>query len=207
MATLASIRTALSERAGATLDSTFANRLINESYAEVFGAARWPWRIRTKSVNIASGAAQFSAGAEVDDIIGLKWSNGSGNDVVLSEWHPDTWQDLFEGDKTTAANATDFAVLHTGATANDNFDVHIWPVLSSSGTYNLRYAARAVDLSSDSQEPDMPDDTHYLVTLRALAKYFRHEDDPQADAVEADYRQKLQAKVQYYGGEIIVDGT
>ena len=200
MSTFLQMRTHVDDEAGMTLDADMVKRWVNDAYFEVQAAAKFPWRIRTKSVNTTASQPYVLLGDEVDDVISVLWAGSP----PLQQWHPDAFADLFEGDTTeTATGPTDCSVLRTDTTDTDDPALFIWPLTDGVEALAIRYVTRVAEMSADGDIPDMPISWHWLIIDGALAKLRRWEDDPSAEPSKQEFMLKLQAMVKSHGGDFV----
>lgn len=191
--TFAELKQALFDRLGdqefTPLDSTVTTveRIVNEAANKVASSQKWYWlEDAQKSIAMVDGTSSYFLDATIGDIVEL--INGSGD--PLSEVARDTFEDLYRGDSTAAANPTRFTVDGMQGSSR-KIGITVWPEPSGASTVTIRGYRRIAEMTADSDVPEIPDELHHLIVDQAVALLREYEESPMAELAFAKASQGL----------------
>lgn len=184
--TFEALKTELGDRGFSDLSDSRRGYYINAARAELDRMHLWPWRE-------ASGTG--TAPLTVSDLGVIEAVTNETQDYALTRRE---YRDLVNqyGDISTSGTPSFYYVgWPSGAPV-----VATYP--TSSDTIGVQYWKVTADLADPSDEPDSPDDAHYLIVDLAVRRAYRDVDNHEgADAVQEEIdRQLNDLLVQYPPG-------
>jgi hypothetical protein len=87
--------------------------------------------------------------------------------------------------QTSGAGAT-LGVIQPGRTKARYFQVQLWPTPSASLTYTCDFTGELRNLESDQDEPQLPPDYHFMLSLGAQCEELKRRDDSRYSLVRSD---------------------
>lgn len=85
-----------------------------------------------------------------------------------------------------AAAGNELARIAIGDTYSRVMYIHLYPTPSSAITYYVDYTRQILDMANATDEPLLPQDYHYLLSLGARADEYERKDDSRSDQAKRD---------------------
>ena len=169
------------DKLGLTAEATMVARMVNEATQEVASAAPWRFLQEETSHLWTTNQAQYTVGTSVSHVLQLHASTGWPLDIVSQH----LFKDMYRADTSTSAYPRVATLNGMGTTGNLSF--RVWPLPASNSTGAMRYLRRVNVMTTDVDEPSIPNEWHQLIVDGALSRFANHEDHEQLTAYRAQF--------------------
>ncbi len=156
---------------------TTVERIVNEAANKVASAKKWYWLEDAQTdITMVDATQSYFVDDSISDILELMDQNGD----PLREVARDTFESLFRGDSTAAADPTHFTVDGMEGSTR-KIGVSVWPIPNAGSTVTVRGYRRVVAMTADADVPEIPDELHQLIVDQAVALLREFEESPLAE--------------------------
>jgi hypothetical protein len=158
-------------------------RWVNWRYQWVNSVANWPW------MEPIVETVAFTDPLTLDsDVVRVLHVHDVDNDVELRYVNLTDWRRLYADSDTGTQPSTYTLDASTGGATR----LLLGPPSSVTGSLQVIFHARPPALEDDLDEPQWPENWHFLITLGAISTGLKIENDPTWEALETEFLAALQ---------------
>lgn len=183
---------------GSTQARTLIQAGINESYSEIAAARDWETLKTDVGVTTATGTMEYTpvnsgSVARIRRIISVIDET---NNNLLEEVTEKNFNTVYPyvSTSSSANQGSPRLWFISGYDSNNDVKIKVYPVPNSVMTLRVKHFFEPLALTSDTDKPLIPDQFHYGLEYKGLAKYFEYVKDPIASywlTKHEDFKQKI----------------
>jgi len=168
------------EGSSASIARSIIQRGINESYSEVAGLRDWPTLQNTTTFSTTANTNEYTpvtASSIVCRIRRVISIIDETNKKYITEEKLDRFNQVYPYVDTTNDVGIPSIWYESGYTSARDINIKLYKVPDSTYTMRAFFFEEPLELSADADVPRIPDQFHYGLEYKGLAKYYNYQKD------------------------------